>query len=314
MGAVIERKEEPVLTDELRNLYSASWKTANESFRNLKLDSKQLDEIREPRKLNANLQNGQTKDLDESMKQLSGIFSSRNNLPERASDEKDIAAFFKWINSNLGMKLNMPKNIYPNVWAAHGKMDVLTYQKGADSAESVIYIIHEMDHIKKPFSGLSADEEEITSSRSRTSQEIRRNYKRYSEGSAMFATTGILRSSDDALKAYYSIFLMEQLANPSPQSHSDSSEHKKAHLVRFSEGLRHFIQIDKDMKEKLKVFEQICAENNLLPGINREGKLCVANPSTFSMYEIDLEKLKRGITDIEKLKKEYEPLFSRKLD
>ena len=133
---------------------------------------------------------------------------------------------------------------------------------------------------------------------------MRRAYLRYSEGMAYSRKAELLNSGDEVLRAEAALDFLWLAAFPKPSFYFEKGPRSRdfASDAREPEGFRFYYTLQTMVgKERLKGFEKVCAEKNLIPGIDEAGNLVVIDPKERKMHEVDLEKLKAGITDIEEL-------------
>jgi hypothetical protein len=129
--------------------------------------------------------------------------------------------------------------------------------------------------------------------------EMRRVYLRYSEGRAIAAEIGVIEEKDDFVRAYHVITSLRNIADLAPGSY-DTGESKRA--ARSFEGLRSYYSLREQVgADNLAKLEKRCGEEGFVPGISRDGKLVLVDTKKVETFEVNIEKLKAGITDIEEL-------------
>jgi hypothetical protein len=132
-------------------------------------------------------------------------------------------------------------------------------------------------------------------------KDMRRAYIRYKEGRATLAETDLLNSEDDAVRAYAAVRCLLHISTPTPQVYSEFYKMAAAHSRKI-EGFMSYYTLEKKLGEgKLKEFDRMCTEKELVPGIDIDGKLVVIYPKKLKMFEVDMDKLKVGVSSIDEL-------------
>lgn len=128
---------------------------------------------------------------------------------------------------------------------------------------------------------------------------MRRAYERYSEGRAIVAEMGVIEDKDNFLTVYHVLNTLINIAEPSPSYYSSGDAR---HDARSMEGLRFYYALREQVgADNLAKLEKRCGEEGFVPGISSEGKLVLVDTKKVEMFEVNIEKLKAGITDIEEL-------------
>jgi hypothetical protein len=129
--------------------------------------------------------------------------------------------------------------------------------------------------------------------------EMRRAYARYSEGRAIVAEMGVIEDKDNFLTAYHVLNSLINIAELTPSSYSSGDAR---HDARSMEGLRFYYSLREQVgADNLAKLEKRCGEKGFVPGISKGGKLVLVNVRKVEMFEVDVEKLKAGVTDINEL-------------
>lgn len=178
-----------------------------------------------------------------------------------------------------------------NQMATHGKTDALVF----------LIELYEKGKFKPTDERMV---ENLESSRFIANKEMRRAYLRYSEGMAYSRKAELLNSGDEVLRAAAALDFLWLVVFPTPSFYLEERPWSRdfASDAREHEGFRFYYTLQTTVgKERLKRFEKVCAEKNLIPGIDEAGNLVVIDPKEMKMYKVDLDKLKAGIYNIEEL-------------
>ena len=144
--------------------------------------------------------------------------------------------------------------------------------------------------------------ENLEFSRFYSDPKMRRAFHRYVEGQAICAEAAAVDSSDDAVRAYGAMQFILNMTFLTPRFVAIFGGETAARDARKSEGFRDYYTIREDIGEgNLKKLDKACAEKDFVPGIDINGRLVVIDTKKLKMHEVDVEKLKAGITNIEEL-------------
>jgi len=192
-------------------------------------------------------------------------------------------------------------------------VDELNFQSSAyNFTNAAVFLIQLYDTtLYKP-----ADEktkENLEFCRFMLDKDLRRAFYRYQEGRANFAVVGLLDSDDDVIKTYAALEFLYQVTHPTPQYFSERSDKLFADQARKIEGFKSYYTLQKRLGGALREFERVCTENGWVPGVDINGKLVGIDTKNLKMFEVDAEKLKAGITNIEELT-EKAPKLPKKMD
>lgn len=384
--AIARKTAEPVLTEEVKELYAKCWHIANEKLPKLGIDASFLQKIKDPEEVSRESGKGSKvyKGIAETELALSRIFASKNNLPETIrKDEKLVNFISSYIKKNFGKELNVQITEIGNLITTDSRTTV-SFREGMPTLHDIYELSHEIGHFDEPFAkklkeidnmvfpilkettnlgatnfwskltGVNsqiirdelnfqsavydytnaavfllhlydtklykpADEktkESLEFCRFMLDKDLRRAFFRYQEGRANFAVVSLLDSNDDVIKTYAALEFLYQISHPTPQLFSERSDKMFADQARKIEGFRSYYTLQKRLGGALREFEKMCTEREWMPGIDTDGKLVAIDTKSLKMFEVDVGKLKAGVSSIEELitkpKTDFQP--PKKLD
>lgn len=301
MGAIATKRKEFELSEGAREFYRECWKIAYETAQKLGVDASFLRGREDPHastKLFAESYDLEfpPREMKKMGEELNRIFARRNNLPERISNEKNLDALFDYMEEKFGIRRSGIDVVEWPEWGA-GVPNKLHYEKRGLILSSVVGVFHEMSHLRW-LSIMKVDPDAM-----QHHPDIRRSFGRYIEGRTLFEERSLLKNEDEVLRARVALRFLGEIAMPSPQFYKEHGKEDGSSVARkYSEGFKYYFALWEDLKGKLEVFEEICAKKNLVPGISKEGKLVAIDHEKMEMFDINTEKLKAGITDINELK------------
>jgi hypothetical protein len=303
-----------VLSKEARECYE-EWQNALEkSLAKLGIETPFLNKIKNPDKFikliekvelcgeipkDANVR----EEMSEIRKRLNSIFLIKDNLPGSIQSKQDLTAIANWMEKDFGVKINTAIMHEGEDWGTEGPLRV-TYRRGTSALECTVAMLHEMNHVRNPSCReLMKRETESVFSYFYPDERISMACREYFDGRAVYSYTKALKSSDMAVVAHAAVRLLELLAMPPPEFYlgMESSRKVDHKMEGYGEGLRRYIELIKKIgKERLEEFEEECARRYMVPGLD-DGSLVAVDPKKRKMFRVDMEGLKKGVTDIEKL-------------
>lgn len=195
-----------------------------------------------------------------------------------------IASFYSEI-------LNIDKN---ELWKRHQTQKL----KYSFSDDAVFIIQLYKDGVYKP-----ANEEmkkNLEFSKFYLDKDMRRAYRRYMEGRAYCAELGTLESSDETLRAEGALEIILKIPAQGADFFAGSSQYH-ARGARDDEAFRYYYTLQQRVGAgNLKKLEEFCAEKELVPGVDKDGRLVVIDTKEIKMHRVDAVRLSAGVIVIER--------------
>jgi hypothetical protein len=304
-----------VLDEGVEKLYEDCRSIARERLERLGMHSSFLDKLTfsDLKRLNEASNNEKlgaedaelNRELRRMKKELNRRFAENNKLPERISNIPELREFLSsYIEKRAGRKFEVEIDKSKNVssWVLG---DYMGFGEGMRIIEFPSSVEHELQHAEEPW--INITKQYSVGRMHRLSFKLR-------EARAALRELRLVKSEDDALAAHTAIDMMLRLTESSPQSLVDRGLYSRNKNIRSyaraAEGFRQYYCLQQEVGEKLlEEFNRKCAEAGFVPGMWKDGSLFLIDPRMNEIFKVDMEKLKAGITDIEKLKMQETPLF-----
>lgn len=316
---------EKATSEKSKELYGKVLKVADESLQESNVTTPLLQKIKKPSEHTKLIERWMLhkdvledaeigKDVMTVEDKLNSVFCQKNNLPKAIQSKDDLIALCKWVEKDSGIIIDTTFMHEGEYWGRSG-LRRISYKNGTSALESIINMAHEMDHMGDPFAEIAKKEEKSLFSELYPNRMLSDACQMFSEGSAIFAEMKLLRSNDAALRAYTAIYILTNIAEPSPQVMASKNKNEEARMLKSGKGFRYYYMLEQSIGEdKLKWFRAECLENSLVAGIH-EGKLAAVDPDSGRMFEADLKKLKQGVMNLkELLTKELPAEFPKNLN
>jgi DNA-binding TFAR19-related protein (PDSD5 family) len=147
------KKSELILSDEARKTYDHIWNVANESLKNLGIDTAFLQKIKDPHVFSTLMERRMApRELADACDKLNHIFTAKNNLPEKITKDEELVKFLSdYIEKNFGKKIDIAIRERRHQVAAYTRMNTMLFPEGSYILDTIISIPHELAHMNESF-------------------------------------------------------------------------------------------------------------------------------------------------------------------